>query len=426
MLKRLLKNSAWGTLGTGTGRILNLLAMILLARSLSLTDFGYFGLVQATLGVFAIFAGAGLGVTATRFLAEYRHTDLPRAGRILGLVWNTAFITIGAVLLIVLLASGRMAQGLVQVGEVGKLTAALMLGGVFFALQTVRGIQDSILMGLERFREVAALKLAEGLLVLLLMPPMAAWQGLLGAFAGLILGTGLALTLGWAMTSRATRGEGIATDWSGMRGEWPILRSFSLPSMMSGMVATPVLWFGIWMLSRQPDGITQVALYNAAYQWHGPLVLVPMVLCAASMPVLVQAWTAGEMRQFRRMYLILSATALGVGMLPALALALLREPIMASYGPEYLAGQWVLVSLLLAAPFHAVANIGGSTLQSMARAWMVMCTTILWTITFLIALLSFGLKYGAEGMASALALAYVVLALFRTGYVVSSLRVRPE
>lgn len=417
MLRRLLRNSAWGTLGTGAGRILNLVAMILLARSLSLADFGYFSLIQSTLGVFAVFAGAGLGVTATRYLAECRHGDLPRAGRIVGLVWSTTFVTVGMALITVLALARWIGNEVAEEGDATAFAVALAIGGIFLALQAFRGIQDGVLMGLERFRDCAALRLAEGLAVLAIMPVLAVRFGLIGAVSGQAVALALVVLAGHGVVRNAKLQERIGTDWSGWQMERPVLRGFALPALLSGTIAAPVLWLGVWMLSRQPDGIAQVALYNAAYQWHGPLIFIPMVLCASGLPIMVQAWAARDIKQFRRMFAILILAAFGFGLLPALGLIHMRETVMGGYGPEYLAGQGALVFLLLAAPLHAAANIGGTALQSMGRAWIAMGTTLLWATVFLVAMFRMVHHWGATGLAAALVLAYLVLVLTRLMYV---------
>ena len=122
-------------------------------------------------------------------------------------------------------------------------------------------------------------------------------------------------------------------------------------------------------------------------------------------------------------FFILSGIALGAGLLPALVMIGLRQPIMGSYGPEYLAGQGALVFLLLAAPLHAMANIGATALQSMERAWVAMGTTFLWAIAFLVATYFLAFRLGAIGVAAALAISYAVMALCRMACVVFELRV---
>jgi O-antigen/teichoic acid export membrane protein len=49
------------------------------------TGYGELGMIQTTVGMFGVFAGFGLGVTATKHVAEFRRSDPARAGRIIGL-----------------------------------------------------------------------------------------------------------------------------------------------------------------------------------------------------------------------------------------------------------------------------------------------------------------------------------------------------
>ncbi len=48
-------------------------------------EFGKLGIVQSTVGMFQVFAGFGLGLTATKYVAEFRDSDPAKTGRIIGL-----------------------------------------------------------------------------------------------------------------------------------------------------------------------------------------------------------------------------------------------------------------------------------------------------------------------------------------------------
>ena len=49
-------------------------------------------MIQSTVGMFGVFAGFGLGLTATKHVAEFRQSDPERDGLIIGL---SALIAIG-------------------------------------------------------------------------------------------------------------------------------------------------------------------------------------------------------------------------------------------------------------------------------------------------------------------------------------------
>ncbi|NOZ40854.1 MAG: oligosaccharide flippase family protein [Planctomycetes bacterium] len=70
--------------GAVISRGLMLVASILVARMLGKTVYGELGMIRSTVGMFGVFAGFGLGLTATKHVAEFRESDPERAGRIVG------------------------------------------------------------------------------------------------------------------------------------------------------------------------------------------------------------------------------------------------------------------------------------------------------------------------------------------------------
>src|SRR3989339_928116 len=80
---RLARGVFWSIVGTVVSRGLVLLAMMIVARMLGKTAFGELGMIDSTVGMLGTFAGFGLGVTATKHIAEFRHSDPHRAARIL-------------------------------------------------------------------------------------------------------------------------------------------------------------------------------------------------------------------------------------------------------------------------------------------------------------------------------------------------------
>jgi O-antigen/teichoic acid export membrane protein len=81
---RLARGVFWSMAGAMISRGLMLVATVAVARLLGKTGYGELGMIQSTVGMFGVFAGFGLGLTATKHVAELRQSDPIRAGRILG------------------------------------------------------------------------------------------------------------------------------------------------------------------------------------------------------------------------------------------------------------------------------------------------------------------------------------------------------
>lgn len=387
------------------------MSFTLTARQLTIADFGCFGLIQSTLGIFAVFAGAGLGVTATRFVAEYRVSDPSRAGEILGVIRTLALCATGCAVLLILLFASRIASLLDP--DVAHYAGVWKLSSIHFAAQTWRGLQDATLMGLERFKDCALIKLVEGLASVVLLPALAHFYELRGAIVGQVLLGAIVLSFAARWIDGLKRSAGMKVGWRSKSKDWRTVCSFSVPTLLSSIIGAPVLWMGIGVLTLQPDGLRQVALYNAAYQWHGPLVLIPMALCSASLPALVTMWTSRQRREFYQSFWALICVTALIGFASALMLIGFGDQVMSSYGPDYVEGRFALILLLLAAPAHGVANISAAALQSMAQAWLVTMTSLLWALIFVVLTLLFVPKLGAGGLALAFMISYLVLALVR-------------
>ena len=98
---RLARGAFWSLTGTIMSRGLGIISSIIVARLLGKSSFGELGIIQSTVGMFGTFAGFGMGVTATKFIAEFRKSNPARAGQIIGLSSMVAWIS-GATMAIAL------------------------------------------------------------------------------------------------------------------------------------------------------------------------------------------------------------------------------------------------------------------------------------------------------------------------------------
>ena len=70
--KRLVSGASWSLIGTASAKFLVLVSGIICARILGKVEYGELGMVRSTISLFVAIGSAGLGLTASKYISEYR------------------------------------------------------------------------------------------------------------------------------------------------------------------------------------------------------------------------------------------------------------------------------------------------------------------------------------------------------------------
>src|SRR6266849_2194613 len=79
------RGAFWTLVGAAAARVLRIPISVLLARLMGPTNYGELGIASTSIDLFGLLAGLGLGMTATKYVAELRTKDPARAGRIIAI-----------------------------------------------------------------------------------------------------------------------------------------------------------------------------------------------------------------------------------------------------------------------------------------------------------------------------------------------------
>lgn len=397
-LERLLVGGMfWTIVGAAASRGAILVASLILARLLGRVTFGELGVIESSVGMFAILANMGLSLTSTKFVAKYRRVDPVRAGRVLGLC--CAFAAGSAIVLgaVVVLAAPWLAGATLGAPH---LAGALRLAAVILALSSINGALTGALIGFQAFRELAKVNLITGALTIPMLAGAASAGGLHGAVLGLIAVQALSTIFLAVAVRRVTRASGAAITLRGSWAERGLLASFSLPALVNSSLRSPVNWLCIAMLVNQPGGYAEMGLLHAVNPWFLLLMFLPGQLANVYFPMFEDALARGRRDEVRR--LMWRSMQLNLLVCAALAavVAVWAEGVLAWYGPGYGEGTWVLRVSVLTGLVIAVQQPLSAYLVSVATMWAVTACSVAWAAAFIVA--SYGLlSYGALGVAGA-------------------------
>lgn len=400
---RLARGVFWSMAGSVISRGLMLCATILVARILGKTSYGELGMIQSTVGMFGVFAGFGLGLTATKHVAEFRRSDPQRAGRIIGLSGLFAILTGGLMALGLFIFAPWLAANTINAPH---LAGVLRIGALILFINALNGAQTGALSGFEAFRTIALVNLFIGLISFPLLVAGAYFGGLTGAVWALAINLGFNWLINHLALRQEARRYGVPFTLNGCTNEWPILWKFSLPAAISSAMVGPVNWICNAMLVNQPAGYDEMGIYNAANQWFSMMMFLPGMLGGVVLPVLSDQFGQNKTVESKRtIALTLKANLLFLG--PLILLTSILSPyIMALYGDGFIQGWPTLVLVLLTSGMVALNSPVGQILAASGKMWIGFLMNVGWAIVFIVGTMLL-VDQGSFGLASSRLIAYV-------------------
>ncbi len=410
---RFARGAVWSLIGAVISQGANLGASVVIARLLGREQFGEYGMIQSTVVTLGVFAGAGIGVTATKYVAEFRNRDPERAGRVIGL--GTVVATISGILLSIgLFAFARVLA--VHTLDAPDLVPELRIGGVLLFFNAVNGAQIGALAGFEAFRAIARINFVRGVISLpLTFVAVLLWKlpGAIWALAGVALAACIVSQLS---LRRHCAVFGVPTAFSLGAAEFRIFWHFSIPVVLTGATSGLAIWGANTMLVNRPQGYLELAVFSAASQWKNAILFAPLVLAQFALPLLSNLYGEGNLGRYEktlRWHLALTALASTVVALPV---ALAAPQIMGAYGRDFKGGWLVLVLSAATAVIACLNGVVGTAILSAGSVWTNCAFNGMWAAVLL--LMSYWLvpRQLALGLATSTLIAYIAHSVWQSAY----------
>jgi len=400
---RLAKGAFWSLTGSLISRGLGLLSAILVGRMLGKQEYGELGMIQNTIGMFGTLAGFGMGLTANKYVAEFKRTDPARAGRIIALASATAWISSGIMAVVLVAFAPWLAARTLAAPH---LSGLLQIGALLLLLSGVNGAQTGALSGFEAFKRIAHINLISGLLTFPVMV-MGAWKwGVTGAVWGLI-GSQLAncILCYFAVRIEAARYQ-IAHAYTGCLSDLDLFWRFSLPAVLTGLLNSVVTWGASALVVNQLDGYGDMGIYNAASRVKQIPDAVLAMLVAPIIPMLSEAFGKSDHNSYQktlRAFLLMSTLVIvPLSLVQAAAPALTLMP----FGGEYQGRPLIVSWLMLHSVFTSLGTCVGYVLVTAGRVWLVWLLSLSFALCYGLFAIVLVPRHGVVGYAASMAIAY--------------------
>jgi O-antigen/teichoic acid export membrane protein len=351
----------WALVGAVVSRGFTLASSVLAGRLLGTMGFGEVGMIQSTQGLFGILAGAGLGLAATKFIAEFRSVDPAKAGRCVTLAITIALVSGALMALGLLVLSGVIASSVLNAPH---LTAELQVATGLVLFGTINGVQTGALVGFGNFRTLAVLNSIRGVCLCVFLVAGIGLGGVLGGVIGLVVTEAIAVLANHVALRPFLSAAGAWRDRDAAWSELTMMCRFSLLSLLGSICMTAAMWFSSVVLVAQPDGYASLGVFNAAERWRQLLLFLPASFSPVILTMLSNLHGTNDPRAYRRLFGLNLAVSIAVVVVPSIVIILCASPAMGLFGNEYRVGRMTLVILSASSVAVVLNNLLGQILVS--------------------------------------------------------------
>ncbi|MDR2409330.1 MAG: oligosaccharide flippase family protein [Bacteroidales bacterium] len=407
---RLTAGAFWSLLGNVAGKGFILFAFILVAKIIGKESYGELGMIRSTIMMFSVFAGVGIGLTASRYIALCRNTDIQKAHEIYCLSKYVSII-MGLLFSILLCVFAPLIAE--QSLHAQHLTGEIRIGAIVLFFITLNSAQTGALLGFERFKSSAINIIISGFIQLLFLTIGAYYWGVSGVIGGMGIGSFILYFLN-QYTIRSNISRVIIRQIKIKqlcKNTFPVLWKFSFPAILSSILVIPVLWW-CKTLMVQTAGFDHMADYDVAEQWNTIILFIPSTLGSILVPILSNTLAEGTKNQYRKIVKINIVINVFITSVIVLFICLFASFILRRYGVEFTDKKTFYILILSAIP-NAVCAVLGHVIASKGKMWIGFILNFIWAIWcvgFSILFIN-KMNYGAVGLAMAVFIAYILYML---------------
>jgi O-antigen/teichoic acid export membrane protein len=404
--KRIASGTFWSVIGNGFGKVFTFIAMILVARILGKEAFGEFGLARSTASMFVAFSSFGMGLTATKYIAELLHTDKERTGRIIGLTYVLTFFTSLLVAVVFYLSSPWLCE--TQLGK-PELINVIRWGAILLFLMTFMGTQIAVMTGFQDFRGLAIATIIAGILSLPIYVGGAYWLGILGSVVAAILCIVLNIATNSFFIYKNTKKYKIRYEFYDGYKELSVLWNSNLPIVICSILYAGMIWLVQMMLRLQPNGATELGEFYAAQNIQMAIFFLPSLLSTVFFPNLCEV--SGTSQNDRYWAVVKKGLGLQtvVSLILALPVILFHNFLMKLYGNEFIDNGLILVAFSVWGILNILCGAVWQVMVNQKKVWICAFITFFeLNISLFLAYYLIQNYYGGNGAITALIIGRIV------------------
>lgn len=365
---RMLKDSFWALLGNLIGKGLPFVAGIFVARLLGSESYGEFGLIKSSLVSIALFSSFGLGITATKFIAEVVDINQQSAKHI-EKICNIITLISSTILAIVVLI---FANPIAVILKAPHLTTILRLSTIAIVFNAVNTTQTGVLAGLRAFKTIAKNSTWSGVFSFVVTVGLTYFYNLEGAVTAMCAYLLFNCIINRRSIQRLlpSEEESMTNDYKGTIYH---IVSFSFPVALQESTFSIAGWLNTFILVTYCS-YSEYGIYAAAVQWFSVMLFIPGSLRNVALSNLsANSDRKSKITVLKRLLLINFTSTI----IPFLIVLILASFIASFYGDSFNGLAPVLTIMAFTAVINSLSNVFTQELISINQNWYLFYTRLL-------------------------------------------------
>ncbi len=360
-------------------RAAGFLANLLAARLAGTAVFGAYSISLNTANNVASYAGAGIGNTATRFIADYPEGSTGRQ-QVIRTVLLFAALSAGLAALLLWFSAEPLAKSLLRNPALaGPLRVAALSAAGFVALECCRGV----FIGTRQFVPFLFLSGLVGAGSLLAVPTMArfgATHMVAGQAAAVLLAAAVSAVLIFRRQSVKQKSAGLSADRVSVGKIW----RFGLVQLGGVVGLNAAGWWTATLVARGDSTLLQMAFYTVATQWRNLCGLLPNMVQQGNFAFFTDHGSA----HFGGATRVVSVSSIFASILGLLCSGFVIVPIpfvlRYLWGPSYAAAEVPAAFAIATVIVHLGISPASSRLTVISLRWTAVINAI-WSVLVIIA-----------------------------------------
>lgn len=398
---KIINGFSWVAGGNILSKVLISLGYILIAKILSVEEYGEFGILKSTIDNFLIFTTMGISFTSTKYIAELKNEHKDDAGSILGASLLVVSILGAIICLAIILLAEPISINILKAPHLKNL---LIYVSIILLFTSIVGVQQGALIGLQSFKALSISYIAQGILIFGGIVAGAYIYKTTGVIVGYLIAFGLLFFITQYFLNRELVKNGINISLNNFKSSFKTIYLFAIPASLATVIAAPTNWYLNASLAGQPNGYYEMGLFSATVIFSMGLRNLNTSLGSVLLPIFLSDNSKSKKKEFVNYFLIWI-----VSIVVSLPFLIYPEIIQLILGDKYPSEKIISICTLTFLTSIIIGHRHGISRDIIQhnKMWTNAFGMLIWALSSVV--FFYLLKgYGAYGLALAITLGYVV------------------